>query len=388
MNSTIHITLRTNCIRKDLSQSVCLRLTINRKSIYYSLGVSAKTEDFDIKKQLIKKSAFDSYNKNLVIESSKQKAKKIIFDYKLNEKQLTFSEFKNLFRPAPESKSTSFYDFAEKEAIRRVELSAGSKKRYKSSFKKLKEFRSELNLNEVDYNFLHSYVFFLKGKGNKHNTICNDVKSIKVLFNEAQRQKLIDENKRLIYPMGWEETEEIHLEGNEIKRINNLLLKDNLSDTMRNIITYFLFACFTGLRFGDIVNLRYSNVNENFDSLSLVDQKTGKNHNAHLIEPAKKIVEKLIVKENSKINPKVFKTYSNQKTNELLKVVAEMAEINKKLSFHKARHTFGTIAISNGVPMETVSHQLNHSSIKMTQKYAHLTDAKRKNDFKGLDNLL
>lgn len=68
---------------------------------------------------------------------------------------------------------------------------------------------------------------------------------------------------------------------------------------------------------------------------------------------------------------------SNQKMNGYLKEIAAMCGIDKILTSHIARHTFATtITLSNGVPIETVSKMLGHSSIKQTQHYAKILDLK------------
>ena len=68
---------------------------------------------------------------------------------------------------------------------------------------------------------------------------------------------------------------------------------------------------------------------------------------------------------------------SNQKMNGYLKEIAECVGIDKILTSHIARHTFATtVTLSNGVPIETVSKMLGHSSIKQTQHYAKILDLK------------
>jgi len=387
MKATTCVTLRKNYKRVDNSLTVCLRLTINRRSMFYSLNIAVQECDFDKRKQRVKTNAINSYNKNLIIESTKQRADKIILDYAIKQEHLTILDFEKLFKiDVNQNKNMSFYQFAEKELIRRVDFAKSNKIKYNVLLRKLKQFKSSLTFDDINYNFLNSYVFYLQTvHKNKQNTVCKEIKLIKALYNEVQKQGLVDENKRLTYSIGWEETEIVYLEENEIKRISDLLTKEKINSKLKNVITYFLFACFTGLRYGDIIKLQIANVREDFEAIMLVNEKTGKNQILHLIEPAKKILNSCLI--NKGINDKIFKTYSNQKTNDYLKDICKIAKVNKNISFHKARHTFATLCLSNEVPIETVSNQLNHSSIKMTQVYAHLTNEKIKKDFKVMDKL-
>ena len=81
----------------------------------------------------------------------------------------------------------------------------------------------------------------------------------------------------------------------------------------------------------------------------------------------------------------VFKRISNQKINEYLKEIATLCEIDKRVSFHLARHTFATtITLNNNVPIETVSKVMGHSKISTTQIYAKILQSKVSNDIRKL----
>lgn len=68
-----------------------------------------------------------------------------------------------------------------------------------------------------------------------------------------------------------------------------------------------------------------------------------------------------------------------------MKEIAAICNIDKTLTFHIARHSFATsIALSNGVPIESVSKMLGHKDIKTTQIYAKITDLKVSKDMEDL----
>ena len=77
---------------------------------------------------------------------------------------------------------------------------------------------------------------------------------------------------------------------------------------------------------------------------------------------------------------------SNQKINQYLLEIQKELKINKKITCHVARHSFATNALEMGVPIETVSKALGHSSIKTTQIYAKVTETKLNQDFKLFEN--
>jgi len=72
--------------------------------------------------------------------------------------------------------------------------------------------------------------------------------------------------------------------------------------------------------------------------------------------------------------------------NGYLKEIAEICGINKNLTFHLARHTFATtVTLSNGVPIESVSKMLGHTSIRTTQIYAKVLEHKLSEDMHKLE---
>ncbi len=75
--------------------------------------------------------------------------------------------------------------------------------------------------------------------------------------------------------------------------------------------------------------------------------------------------------------------------NEYLKEISTLCDIEFDLTFHAARHTFATtVTLNNGVPIETVSKMLGHSTIRMTQHYAKILDSKVSNDMNILKEKL
>jgi len=71
--------------------------------------------------------------------------------------------------------------------------------------------------------------------------------------------------------------------------------------------------------------------------------------------------------------------------NAYLKEIADLCNINKAITFHIARHTFATtVTLSNGVPIESVSKMLGHTTIRSTQVYAKVVEQKLSEDMQNL----
>ena len=83
----------------------------------------------------------------------------------------------------------------------------------------------------------------------------------------------------------------------------------------------------------------------------------------------------------------VFETYTNQVSNRYLKDIMKIAKIDKKITFHCSRHTFATIALNIGIPIEIVSQILEHSSVKMTEVYSKLWDKTKFEQMKKINKI-
>ena len=110
-------------------------------------------------------------------------------------------------------------------------------------------------------------------------------------------------------------------------------------------------------------------------------KKTKVESNILLLDIPKAIIEKYSSSTTPK-DGKLFPILSNQKMNAYLKEIAD--GLQKRLTFHLARHTFATMSLSKGVPMESVSKMLGHTNIKTTQIYARITSKKIEHDMEQL----
>jgi len=104
-----------------------------------------------------------------------------------------------------------------------------------------------------------------------------------------------------------------------------------------------------------------------------------------MLSKAMKLIDKYKYQSHILMTGKLLPVISNQRINAYLKELASLANIDKKLTFHAARHTFATtVTLSNGIPMETVSAMLGHKNFKTTQIYAKVVQEKISNHMKKL----
>lgn len=159
-----------------------------------------------------------------------------------------------------------------------------------------------------------------------------------------------------------------------LEELNSLVNTECLSPVLKNAA---LFSAITGLRFSDIVKLRWADVeyiNKNGYYIHFVQQKTKGAETMPISDQAHSLMG-----ERRQLDEQVFKdlTYSAY-SNKHLALWLGLAGIKKKITFHCFRHTYATLQLSNGTDIYTVSKMLGHRSLKTTQVYARILDqAKR-----------
>lgn len=115
-----------------------------------------------------------------------------------------------------------------------------------------------------------------------------------------------------------------------------------------------------------------------------VIKKTKQPHKLKLTKTALKIYK---IQKSKQINNFVFNFPKESTFRKFIKRLIKNAEINKHITFHCARHTFATLAISSGIDIYTLSKLLGHSDVKVTQIYANLLDEEKDNAVDKLPDL-
>jgi hypothetical protein len=126
----------------------------------------------------------------------------------------------------------------------------------------------------------------------------------------------------------------------------------------------FLFSCVTGLRWCDVKNLTWRNINSDSRQMNVTQSKTGEEVTTPLNETALKLLG-----EANNPTDKVFKLPTANGANKTVKAWVKRAKISKIITWHNARHSFGTNLIFNDVDVLTASKLLGHTSMKHTQRY-------------------
>ena len=170
------------------------------------------------------------------------------------------------------------------------------------------------------------------------------------------------------------------LDGGAFEKLKTLHFED-LEEEMETARDIFLFACYTGAAYCDLMGLGKKHLFRDDEGslwLKFNRHKTGVLCRIKLLPQAIRLMEKLHSNERETLLPYI--KYKNYQT--CLKALRLRAGISFPFTTHTARHTFATlITLEQGVPIETVSKMLGHSNVSMTERYAKVTPQKLFEEF-------
>jgi site-specific recombinase XerD len=207
-------------------------------------------------------------------------------------------------------------------------------------------------------------------EGNSQNTILKRFKTLKVFIYRAIEQGIIKENPLKKIKIKSVEGQMLYLTIEEVNKLEKLF-KGFLTNNLHKTLHYFLFACYTGLRYSDIKNLKFSNIYQDQEG-KYIQKQVFKTKDFIKIPLSKRAIE--LIPSKSFNEKCVFDVYSNQETNRNLKDLMKLAGINKRITFHCARHTFATITLELDGDLSAVQKLCGHSKIQTTQIYAKVLD--------------
>lgn len=269
-------------------------------------------------------------------------------------------------------------------------MKPNTKKSYKQTARDLREYEADksykITFDRIDIDFHDKFILWLKNKGYSINTIGDRIKVLKSIMRSSHERGLHNNTdyQKKAFKRPQEETTSIYLTDNELVNIYNLNLSVN--ERLNQVRDWFIIASYTGLRFSDFSRLTKENINN--DNITVKTQKTG----AKVVIPIHTFVKSILEKYNYNL-PKVI---SNQKFNEYIKDVCDLAKIHesvlieetkgnlkaskevkkcKLVTAHTARRSFATNAYLSGVPTISIMKITGHKTEKVFMKYIKVTES-------------
>ena len=265
-----------------------------------------------------------------------------------------------------------------------------SARTYRCAYEHVVRFLSErLRLSDVpfsalDRSFVDKFDLYLHTEQKlAPNTVVLYMSRLHTVINKAIAAGIITADPFAGYEPPRPERRRRYLTHEELQRLMSTPLPSSRLYLVRDL---FLFSCYTGISYGDMCRLTAANLETAEDGtvwIKATREKTNVEFEIPLLDLPLHIIDKY---RDTTSDGKLLPMYGNSELNKGLKHLAAACGIDRKLTFHMARHTYATeITLSHGVPMETVSRMLGHSRVDTTQIYAQVTDNKIDTDTQSLD---
>ena len=379
--------VRSNYENKQGKSPLMIRIFLNGEMLNVgSSGIYIDKKLWNNSTNRVKGRGSESLNLNAQLDNISNSLQMIFKKHEFDE-DLTLDKIKSIFLGKNKVKTT-FVEFYDK-YLEDIKAQVGAGKsialyhKYSAArshfvnFLHAKYGRKDLMPGELTHLIIHDFEIYLKTVVSlKSNSATKTLKFFKTVVIFAQKCGVMTHDPFLNHHFHLEPVDRGFLTDEEIQRI---MQKDFEIPRLEMVRDVFIFSCFCVLAYIDVAHLTQENIItlDNRPWIIINRQKTNVQSNIPLLEIPQMILDKY--KGKTKDN-RLLPVLSNQKINAYLKEIADLCGIKKRLSYHLARHTFATMLLSKGVPIESVSKMLGHTNIKTTQIYARITNKKIEQD--------
>ena len=279
-----------------------------------------------------------------------------------------------------------FLEFANKESDER-NTCYKSKNLYHTVINNLYDFAGgDFHFEKINLKFVRDFDTYLYSLKIHQNTVAKRHQVFKMFINAAIRDGFlqIHQNPYINFQVKKIPSTRRALEREQLAELETLEVPDNII-TVKEM---FLFSCYTGLRFSDMISLRQSDIVRSGEGvyLNIRELKTKKlkqNIPLHILFGGKSVA--IIDKYTSKYRDTVFPTLTDQHINRCLKIIGMLLKLDFPLTFHCSRHTFGTMLAEKTQDPYLIKELMNHSDLKTSMIYIHQSKTRIENSLKNVD---
>jgi len=357
-------------VKKNGKYPIYLRIRVKDKETKVPVNIDIEKEKWDAKKKEPKdKSLYVLLNKRISeieININRELA---------DDKPLTLELIKDLIagkkRAKPEN--GSFYDYYLPfiERKKRENIHPETIRIYNTTYHILKEFAPEFKISDINLQFVEDFDDYMRDvRGNANGGRELKHKNLRAAIIDMQKHDIDIKNPYLHFKIPKSSVKDVYLEFKELDSLRMLRPKFHRETKEHRILQMYLFSCYTGLRYSDVFDLKWNQIDFDSEMIQKIMVKTKENVIVPIYPMARAVL--LELSDSKKLlgtNLYVFKKYSESTVNKTIKKLCERAGITKHISYHSSRHTFATLAIMNGASIYTISKYLGHKSITMTERY-------------------
>ena len=360
---------------KGLCAITC-RLTYLKTRKQFSTGIFINPKNWNSKQQLVKPPEPDSEIINNQLSLIKTKINRAFLMLQVQENSFSVEDIYSLYKGEKSAREYNVVEFFERylkrlKTLIDIDIVQVTWNKYYyikndvKSFIKWKYKMGDYPLKKLKANFLSELEYYFKVKKNlKQITINKKIQRFRKIIKVAVAESYLDRDPFMLYKSKTVRTEVVFLSPEELQKFEDF---EFTQPRLRLVKDLFIFCCYTGLPYLELMNLEVKHIVKGFDGnlwIKMKREKTSNELSIHLLPKAEVILNKY----DGEVF--VFPRISNQRYNSYLKEIAAIIGIEKNLTTHIARKTFAsTVLLFNDVPMEIVSELLGHSSMKITQDH-------------------
>ncbi|KPE52535.1 site-specific integrase [Chryseobacterium indologenes] len=383
--------LKKNEPKKNGNAPIMARITIDGTPKTFGTKLEINANNWDLKFGRVLGKSAEAVRVNKKLDNIRGRIDKIYEDMLKHEGFATAQKVKLAFLGVgvmDDAVLKVFNDQNEQfeKLVEKEERSEGTYNKYITVYNHLSKFiqeryhRDDMAFHELNNDFIREFDFYLRYDLQlSHNTIWVYTMPVLALAELAIKKGLIRDNPFQDYEISMEETDRGYILKEDVEK---LMLSKAPHPRYEVVKDLFIFSCFTGLAYSDIKKLKRNNIQSFFDGHQWIISRRKKSDvasNVRLMEIPKRIIEKY---QGTTRNEFIFPVPTNATCNNHVTKLIENAEIisEQKVTFHTARHTFGTMFLTEGVPLESLSKMMGHKNISTTQIYAKITSQKISKD--------
>ena len=252
----------------------------------------------------------------------------------------------------------------------------------------------DIAIATITESLFEEYRFFLKKRGLKASTVNTNLCWLSRLMFRAVSRRIIRCNPLDNAKYEKDEKKIRFLQKGDVMKLMAMRMNDRGAELARLM---FVLSCFTGMAIADMETLEYRHIQTAADGQRYIRKERQKTK-VEFIVPLHPIAEAIIYycrneQEHGGVHQSmkekgeslVFQPHCSRSVmGKNLSIVGKACGIRQRLSYHVARHTFGTMSLSAGIPIESIAKMMGHASISSTQIYAQVTDNKISEDMDRL----
>lgn len=383
--------LKKNELKKNGNAPIMARITIDGIAKTLGTKLEINPNNWDLKHGRVQGKSVIALNINQKLDNIRGRIDKIYEDMQKREGFATAQKVKLSFLGVGVMDDAILKVFNDqniefKKLVDKGERSQSTYNKYITVYNHLSTFikeryhRDDMAFRELTCDFIRELDFYLRyDLQSSHNTIWVYTMPVLSLVELAIKKGLIRDNPFEDYEISMEETDRGYILKEDVEKLMKCVPPHPRYELVKDL---FIFSCFTGLAYADIKKLTRNNIQSFFDGHQWIISRRKKSDvasNVRLMEIPKRIIEKY---QGTTRNEFIFPIPTNVTCNVHIDKMIKTAEIitEQKVTFHTARHTFGTMFLTEGVPLESLSKMMGHKNIATTQIYAKITSQKISKD--------